>query len=542
MGSKVLLLLAVLLLATPVAAVAQGPSPSTALVKSTFGLGFGPQSVEPIAFGVPVYTVGDQIWVQTYANASTLLATLAEPSPPGESGVQAQVTYLQPGSLTRLYAFKASDPLGNWTLRVFPTSGGPTLSVTIQVTEPPLLVPTYEGANVTGSELSLGYSLPATSAYSVQECTIGASESSTSSFQLPRDIGGTLNVSLKGSVVTASDIGAGVTFTGWLELYASRAFQTGGALVSEETMAAKSQGLFSINSTSVTSKVLLTQNLVLRPGRYDLRVYVRGPSGLASYDAPYVLINGTAWLSLGGCTQLVNVASQGFQMTTNLESSNSTWPRLLYTMYTEGGVDGVTALPVPVSEARIDVRNNATLGRVGGLEMSVQGAGVQAWSSFNSGAYLIGTSYPLMVNLTVDFGGVTAESYLVNVTAPFQLHRIRVVVGTLVVSTTANGGPLVNATVAISALGSGGRGLFSPNLGGNVSVTLPPGEYEANASFSGKSGVSDVQVLPGQTAALHFDLSTGGIPRVFYLLGAVLVAGVVGNVIVWRTFLERRRG
>lgn len=539
MGNRKAILLALLLLLPPAATVAHGLSGP---LVPNLALGFGPQSMEPVSFGVPVYTIGDEIWVQSFNNSATLLVTLSEPSSVGGFAVQTQILFLVPGSLVNLYTLKPGDPLGNWSLSVFDNTGGPTLTVGLRVAAAASLAPTYRDANVTGSGVSLGYLLPVTSAYNVQECTIGASASSTASFQLPGDIGGSLSVSLNGGTATASDPNTAITFTGWLELYAARAFQNGVTLVSEQTLAANSEGLVSINATTSVNRIPLIPDLNMRPGRYDLRAYVRGPSGLTSYDAPYLLVNGTTWISLRGCTQLASVGSQEFSMTTDLSGSNSTWPRELFTMYTMGGVEGVTASRVPVSEVRIDVKNNATSGRLAGVEMSAQGAGVHSWSSYNSGIYLIGTGYPLTVNVTLDFGGVATESFGVNVTAPFQHVNLRVEAGTLVVRTTAGGGPLANATVGVSPAGSARQAVFTADSGGNVTLTLPLGEYDANASFSGRSGTGVAQVTSGGTAVLRFDLSGAGIPVAVYLLGAVLAAGLGGNILVWRTYLERRRG
>lgn len=537
MGSRTASLLALLLLASPAAAVALAPPPPPQV---NLALGYGPQSMEPVTFGVPVFTAGDQLWVESFYNTTTYLITLNEPASTGGGVAQAQY-FLSPGVLLNLYTFGVGDPLGNWSLNLYSTVHGTSTTLRIAVVGSASLVPAFDGAEVIGSSLSLAYTLPATSAYDVQECTMGASPSSAATFQLPGNVGGTLGVSLRGTAATVSASGAANGFTGWLELYTSRAFQNGGTVVSDETMAAKSQGIFHLNSTSITDQVVLNPDLALRPGRYDLRAYARGPSGLTSYDAPFLLLNGTDWVSLGSCTQRASISSSSFHLTTSMDGPSSTWPRKLYTMYTSEGVDGVTVSTVPVSEAKIDIKNNATSGLLTGVDITASGVGVQSWSGYNSAVYVIGTSYPLTVNVTLGFEKVSQESFDVRIPGPFQQVPLRVEAGTLAVSLAANGRPLANATVRVTSAGSQRPVLFSSDVHGNLTLTLPPGDYEVNASLGGVSGERNTRIVAGQTDHIRIDLGSGGVPAMDYVLAAVMVAGVGANLLVWRAYRERRR-
>ena len=532
MEIRLLLPVALLLIMTPGFAVAQ---PAPVPPHPDVGLGFGPFSVEPVGLGVPVYSVGDQLWVESFENTSATFLTLTPPS-----GTSSWTLLLSPGELVRLRTFAPSDPLGTWMLEAESLGTGTTkiLNLTLTGTPPPL-DPGFVGANVSGNELQLGYTLPPTSAYNIQECTMGASGGASTGFQLPGAVGGTLRVDLVGSEATVTSPGAFGTFTGWLELYTQRTYTKGEALISEETLAARMSGVFILNGTSAGQVAQLNPDLNLREGRYDLRAYVRSPSGLYSYDAPYLMLNGSSWISLNGCTEVASVSSGSITMTTNLDSSNATWPRLLYTMYTEDGVDGVTSSRIPASEVRIDIRNSATSEPVPGIEIKAEGAGVQSWSGFNSGVYLIGASYPLHVRVTLGFDRVVSESFNVTVPGPLEYVSMTVEAGTLVVHTSANGKPLANATVGVSP-GTGGQASFVPDSEGNVTLTLPPGDYNVTASFSGRTGAGEGQVLPGGESYVRIDLSAEGSPIVAGLLAVVLMIGAGADFLVWRAYLKRR--
>lgn len=538
MGSRTLVFLAVLLLVTPALALAQASPPQQA---PSIGLGYGPQSIEPASFGVPIFAPGDQLWVRSFENTSTLYAYLTASGPGGVPVVMSPTLYLQPGALGPVYTFSSSDAAGTWTLHVYASGGGPSSSTPVTLVNATSLVPSFVGANVTGNDLSLSYALPPTSAYNIQECTMGAIAASSVSFQLPSDIGEVLNVTLSKQGGSVSTPNAATPFSGWLELYTSRAYQNGEVLLSEETLAARSRGVFQLNNTSPVASVLFDRELTLRPGRYDLRAYVRTSSGLSSFDAPYMMLGGGAWVSLSGCTQLANVASSAVHLTANLDASNATWPRLLYTMYTVDGVDGVTASKVPVSEARIDIKNNATGGRLRGAGFQAEGAGIQYWSSSEGGVYVIAGVYPLNVKVTVDFEKVTSESFNVTVPEPFQHVTLRILAGALVVHTSADGNPLANATVEVSPQ-TARQVLFYPDAAGNVTITLPPGGYNVTASYSGKTRYGQAQVVPGGVAYVGINFVTQGVPPLLYLLAAALAAVVGVNFLVWRTYLERRSG
>ena len=503
---------------------AQGPS---------IGLGFGPTSIEPVSSGTPVYAPGDQLWAQSFYNDTAVGLTLTSPR-----GNLTPTFSLQPGDLAKVYTFSQTDPEGAWTLTVF-TLTSPTIeTLIIDLGNATSAVrPTFTGASVAQNDLALSYALPATSAYDIQACTIGTSVGPTVSFVLPPAIGGSTAVTLIGGRAVLTAPSAKIPFVAWLQLYAPRAFANGTSLVTEQLLASQT-ATFNLGNSSGGVSVQLENDMVLRPGRYDLRVFVRGPAGLASYEAPYLMENAIQWVSLGGCTQLSDVTANPFVLTSSLDASNSTWPRQLFLMYSEGGVESFTLAQVPSAEGRIDVKDAAG-GTLQGVKLTLSGQGVQSWDAFGDSLYLVGTGFPIAGVVGVDFMGVATESFNLTLSSPFFTGSLRVDAGLLQVETTVQGKPLGNVSLSISAAGSNPVP-FTSGANGTMPVVLPPGEYNATATFQGRSISKLVEVTSGQTAVVNLDSNPPQPPLLLYALAVLLLVGVAANVYAWRAYAERR--
>lgn len=529
-----------LLFVSAVAALLVFPGAALAQVSSSgqvpdIGFGFGPLSVVPASVGTPVYAAGDAMWVQSYLSSTGLYINLMAPN-----GTATPLRYLQPGTLELLYTFKGADPPGKWTVTTF-TAPSTTLSSVEVTLAPPTarLAPQFVGASVSQNLLLLNYSLPPTDSYDVQGCTMGSSPSPEALFQLPGSIGGSMDVALNGSSASVILSQARSAFSGWFELYTQRSYLEGEALVSQEALAAQS-GVFSGSPAFKGFETGLPGELFLRQGRYDLRAYIRGPLGLTVFDAPFLKLDGSGWVSLAGCTQLSDVAAPAFTMTTNLDNANTTWPRQVYTLYDQGGVEGYSVSTVPVGEARIDLRSASQVARIPGVTVTAVGGGVESWDSYASGVYVVGTNFPFSVSLQVDFGGITRQTYSVTIPAPFSTQILSLQVGTLSVQANSGGKTAANATIMVSPYGGEGSSFGGGPLGAG-SFTLPPGEYNVTAVYEGRTASTTTQVGAGGTATVSLDLAPQSSLYAVIALAAVLAAGAGANLFVWREYLERRK-
>lgn len=536
MRDRVLLLMALTLLAVPAAAFSQSVTFTSSPVPP-IGIGFGPLSIVPASVGTPVFAPGDSVWVQSYDNTSVLFLSLRSPN-----GTTTPNYYLEPGALVSLHTFTRSDPLGSWTIATTIASTGATGNATVTLMEPTLaLVPAFANATLSDNSLNLAFAVPATTAYNIQACTMGSAATDRTDYQLPGDIGGVLEVSVFGNTVSVSTPPSLSQFSVWVELYASRSYDEGSAMVTASTLAAETQ-VMSAGSAQESQNASLTDQLYLRVGRYDMRTFVRGPSGLTSYDTQLIHTDQAGWTSLDGCAQLSTVIGGSFDMVSNLDGSNSTWPRFLYTMYDDGGVGNFTISKVPVSEARVDVRSTAQGRKLVGTTMTARGSGISSWDSFDSSVYIIGTRFPLNATVGIDFEGVTSEEFATLIASPFSSVQLLVPVGTLDVLATAGGKPAPNATLDVTA---GPR--LDPNQpvyktgdAGTFTYELPPGNYTISASGQGQSASAVGLVVSGGATDITIDVGAQAPPYLLYLTAAVLVVAVGLNVVFWRSYLERK--
>lgn len=526
----VAVVIALIALSTPSASLAQA-GPATA--PPDVGLGFGPTSVEPLSLGVPVFTAGDQIWVQSYDSIATLFITL---TPPG--GIPSKSAQLGPGQLADIYTITPYDPVGEWLMEVFSTTSGAAslVAITVENVSSPL-EPSLVSAGVQGNTYSVDYGIPPTSAYDIQACSVGLGLGSAASFTLPSSVGPDMTVDLSGNAATVTVPYARVPFEGWFELHASRSFENGTSVVARDFLAAQT-GVLGLGGSNSTVVATLTSEMSLRNGRYDLRAFVRGPSGLAAYEEPYLLVNGSDWVSLAGCTQLTAVTSDTFALSTNLDASNSTWPRSMYLMYSVGGVDSAERFAVPDRVGRIDVRTTGGA-LLSGTTLSLDGRGVQSWSSYGSNVYFVGAEFPAALSVGIGFEGVASEAFNLTVPGAYDFVSLKVEAGSLSVVTRSGGAPLANATIYVTGTGSE-PATFSSGKGANRTLTLPPGEYNVTASHSGERASTQVEVTSGGNARVVLDVSPPPSQIPVYALWAVLVVGAALNIFVWREFLQRR--
>lgn len=500
------------------------------------GLGFNPSSVLPISDGTPIYTQGDDLWMQSYSNSS-LQVQVVSPNGTRASGWME----LGPGQLARLYTFGGSDPSGEWTLSMNSTAGPSSLPLSVSAPNS-TLAPSSVGENLAANVLNQTYTLPPTQAYNIQACSIGADAGPVADFGVPGATNRVLNVSMGQNYTVLASSPSDATLTTWLELYSQYSYSVGGAISSSLLLVAKSPIYALGGPNGATESFQLAGQTPLRAGRYDLRLFERTASGLTVQEAPFLREADGSWLSLGGCTSLVNVSSQGFTISTNLDGPTSTWPRQLVTMYTMDGVESYSLSEVNSTESVIrlhDVPNGNPLAGAAITASAPEGR-LRGWDAYNSAVYLLLGSFPTNVSLGVSFGGVATQNLTAVVSGPFSSRSFGIQAGSLVILATMNGEAYANATVSVASPG-GAPVLIPQSSVGNFTVTLPPNIYTVTASSGGNSMSRDVTVVAGRVVTVSLELTPPGFPITLAALAAVAVAALVANLVVWRRYLERRR-
>ena len=517
--------------------LAFAPLPSHAAasnsIQGLLGLGYGPLSIQPASRAVPVFAPGDNLWVQSYSNSSAMTLILAPPN-----GSDLPAVELPAGALAKIYTFPSNGSVGEWTLDAYLGDGVAQIGFSVRNASA-LQPPALESVGLSKGDLVLGYSVANTTAYGMQACLMGPPAGGTSTFQLPPSIGGSLTVSLNGSSVSAFAPQAQQPVSAWFQLYTPRTYLTAAGLVTYDTMAGETQAV-TVGASAEPVAAPMTTYLSLRSGPYDLRSYVRTSAAISTYDTQYLLVNGSAWVSLGGCSQLTPVLSGSFQLSAPLNGSASSWPTTLLMTYNYGGIESFTLSGAPATETRIDLGNATQAVVLGKVGVTVSGSGVADFAAYEGSAYFIARSFPVAASVALNFENVTTVSFPVSVSGPRQVESIQPSVGTVDALAVSAGVPISNATVTVQRVGAQPAHLKT-GKGGAISLVLPPGEYNFTMTYDGSTVSQVVQVSSGQTTDVTLSPAAAKFPLLTVALGAILAAGAVADVLVWRAYLLRRR-
>ena len=533
MKSKSVFLLCLILLV-----IAVSPHVPSVLAASIpdIGLGFGPSNVQPVAEGIPIYSQGDNVWLESYYN-SMIVVQLLHPS--GASASQPVV--VEPGQLFKLYTFGENDYSGQWML--FVTWSGASTSIPLVLSSPnSSLTPIHQGASLTENRLDQTFALPPTDAYNIQVCSVGESIGSTASFVLAGGSNGSIRVSLDQNTSRFSVSQTSSSLSTWLELYSQYSYSVAGeGMVSQDLMVAGTPVL-SVSPPGTTQYIPLVQQMPLRQGRFDLRVFERTTAGLSLQDAPFLRTSNGTWISLEGCTSMASVSSREFVVATDLDSANSSWPRHLFTLYTMNGQESYSESDVPGREAAIHLKDSPEGKPLMGVTITASATGLQPseWDAFSSAVYVLTSGLPSTISIGLSFGGVVDENLNVSVPGPYTSKSLSVQAGTLVASATFQGKTQPNATIAVAAAGSQPVAIGSKGQG-SVSILLPPGNYTLSATYAGNSVSKVVLVSEGHISTANLEFSRPSFPTLLYALAATGVLGLLLNVFVWRQYVERRK-
>jgi len=522
------LVLVAILPSAPTSGAASGPLPD-------IGLGFGPSNVQPISQGFPIYTQGDNVWVESYYNFTIDLALI---HPDGSSATG--VVVVEPGQLFMMYTFLGNDSSGVWQMSVTTPAGISEFPLVLG-TPDSSLVPRFGGVHLEGNKLNQTFDLPPTDAYNIQMCTVGQSTGHGFGFGLAGGLNGTVVLSLSGNSTQFAVSGIASPLSAWLELYSQYTYSlSGGGTVSQNLQVANTPVL-SVSPPGISQLVTLSEQMPLRQGRFDLRVFDRTTSGLSLHDAQFLRTSNGTWLSLNSCTSLVNLNSHEVFLTTNLDSANTSWPRHLFTMYSLNGEESYSETAVPGAEAAIHLKDFPEGRPLSGVTItpSAQGLLSSDWDASNSSVYFDG-GIPSTVTLGLSFSEVALENLNVTIPGPYSSKTLSVVAGTLVASAILQGKTLTNATISVGTPGSPPV-VIKQSTPGTSLLLLPPGIYNVSATYSGVSSNEPVSVTEGHISTVTVDLDQPAFPTTLYLLAAVGAAGVAANIFIWRQYIERRK-
>ncbi len=525
--------LAMLLVVQPV----QGQTAQSNAAVAPMGLGFSQGTVTPVSNGVPVYTVGDQLWFEFY-DAGAVSITLTEPCATGTSAsnnCQGWSFAAVANTTKQLFTFSAEDPTGLWTLTA--DSGGEGWVVPFYLVSggAPIQLSGY-GVGSNGT-FSMNYTLDSASAYDIGACTAGNQSTATAYVPVPATLGGgTLLFTLNGSSVSAIPQQTSGQFSVSLGLSQDYSYQVDNeSAVTRDIRVAQTEPVLVSGGLTGAFSTALQDQVPLRTGEATLSVSFEGAQG-TSVQETSVLITGTgSWVWLQGCSSATDRLSTTVTVSASLQNGPSVWPRYVYVLYQELGVNLFSVAPVTLQPSTVILTASQWGHKLTDSQVGVSGA--LLYSSGNGTAYLLGSQYPLVVSVSTP----QTSPQQVEVLGPYTATPVSVPANQIVVRTLSGTTPL--SGIAVSLTDSEGVVFVENSTLGTAVFYAPPGNFTVSGSYGGNPESSNVDTsgVVGQSFQTTLQFATAGGDWLTLLLLALLGVGAVASVGVWIAVYRRQQ-
>lgn len=524
---KVCLLLAYLLLTVPVPVLAQGAVQPSA--GSTLGLGFSPSSIVPLSQGIPVYTTGDQLWVESYADGVVSVVLV----PPSGTG-NLVASRLNPFSPTLLYTFSAADTPGKWNLSV-PETGGEKTSITL--VQGPRVDIRLESFTLDQTNASYSFSVSPSAGYDVVACLEGSQAEGAAVIPSANDAGADVVVSRDNGNFTEGLAGTvAKPFEFWFELHQGYGYSvpgTPGITLRDVLVGQANSQEFDVNTTAPSSATVVWY-APPREGRFELRAFVRTGSGLYVYSLPVFLTPGGGMVWVKSCSSTQSAVSSSLTLSAPVSVDPVKWARNVYLLYRYEGIEEITSDSLSVGLAGVEALASPWNQPFTNSTITVTGNSPVIGSVLINGALYVAaniTAFPLAATIRLSTpGGETSASVVI--ASPFSILSVSIPAGEL--SFVLHGGGSASNGTKLKLTGKGGT-LRLDNAPVRGVFYLLPGTYNLTATNGGVSRSATVEVNASGLETEAFDMAPQiqGLTVILYVLGVAVVAGVALNVWLW---------
>jgi hypothetical protein len=461
------------------------------------------------------------VWIVSYGDPLNVQILNASGRPAGSI----VLGHMQP---TLLHTFASPDRPGTWFLNISTLSSGSGFYyLPVELAGPGVILPRMSSVNVDAAGvLSLGFKANLSLAYDTSVCLVGKNSLETVSLPIPAGLGtGQLLLSRNGSQTTIQPSGKILSpFSFWFELHAGRSYQATSALITRDTEEAASSPIpFSAGSTN-RSAVELVSMTSIRDGSATLRAFFESSAGLQTLQSPVLIPDNSTWESLSGCTTTVDGVGSNFTASASLKLAPDLWPRSMYFMYSESGVEGYSKVQISVLPSVVNlvaVQWGAPLTDKG-LSLATTSGVTSAVG--NSTVFLAATSYPIETTLKIP-GPLTTQPLLIPL--PFAEYTVAIPAGKIAVQSLFNGAATSNSSVSLRI---GNQTIATGK--GSPTFYVPTGSYTLFASYRGTNRSMGVEVANGTQSTIVIEFGTTPSQTDNLLIGTAVI-GAVASGILW---------
>ncbi len=522
-------------------------------------LGYGPTLLTPVSNEIPIYTIGDQMWmISNYSDSVSV--SLFEQS----TGTRLAQEMINPGTAVNFYTF-GNLPTGILVLNVF-DNGFQVFSTNVSFVNPSgsfidSIVTQY---SVNNGVLGISFNFSLANRYNVQECLSNQSLPSLKPLSeavvnVPKGSGlGTIGISWSPGAALLDLTGAvSGAYTFQFELYANYSYSIPGSagIVTRQLVAAYSDPFFiqARRGGAPFQTVMVTDQTAIRGGRYDLEAFFNNGTSIQGVNTRVVIPSpsSSSWFWLGAC-QISSVSSTPFLATANLAAGPpSGWPRNLYLMY-QAGIGGMdlfrnVTLNLQISEVNFEASPwNVTLPDYIGISLANNSLSQQIEDvDFFAGiAFVISSSFPVQTNFALSFGGKTFSTASATIPNAYTSSLAYVPLSGIIVQVTSGSSTVPGAKVEVkdTTMENASAALFTDNHG-KTQFYVPSGTYSIVVSDYGNSSTGSLVVSPEADPSyfVNFPPAPAAQSLMNLLIAATIVTvlGVAGNIWVW--VIRKRR-
>jgi hypothetical protein len=529
------------------AAGAAAPPSSSPFSSVALSFGFGPTSLSPVSNGIPVYTVGDTIWVESEYNSSIPLSlTTAKPADLRLAPQVLAVKLLEKGVVTPVYTFASGDADGVWNATIGGLRGAVVIPVHfVNPVAHPISLGTLAYA-LQGGNMSISSQAKLGDSYDQEVCAGGSAVGAGIILGLPAAMHdqGTLTIAPGNPLRISTSGQINESFSFWFQLLHPYSLESPSAnsLVVSNLMTAESQPVTFVSPGSVNGT--LTLNMPLREGRYELRAFFQNSTSLEVVrDRIIVTSDGarTLWVSLSDACPPQPISSQNLSYPASLTTGQENWPRSLYVMYRAFGVEAVASYPLKANLSSVEFVASPWGSALKDVKVNVAPAvGVLQTSQEGGSLFVLTSQYPVQFYYSLDISGgqnlaqgtVTLEGSYTDQTTNLRLAKLTVHVLSDQTSPTA-----------LSVTGPQGVSITSGLVGGNQSSSflLPTGSYTVAATQGGNSQSAQVALTDGVATAVTLNFSAFLTLEVILIATAIMAAIANLSILILRSRSLRSR-